>query len=614
MICQCVRRYLNCVVGLQGSCATLLFYRPHVAFRPLHLCDSQPRLDQVAALALGPGHVATAICAARLGTFDRSQDSAGEQGNGEQRLVRGEGPVSMECSRSAAGACSSARPAPAAAQAGQQGAASGDSSASMESHRSAAGAPGSAASSAPMDAQPSPQATQRSGHGGARQGFGDPLVECVVVASHRMPETAGSKGEGFLTVLQLRAGPPGGPAELAVLDTLHLAFSCTSLAAMPDAPAQPGQRGGPLRGGGACSAGRMRPGSICECIGGWDLPGQAAGQVLLLGCADGEVHLVRLAVDGARAARPGLPRHADAGNASALSSSGAGLAGASGTRPQPWQEGDGGAMASASGSRSQPGRAHGSGVANTRSSQPQPGPLGGPALNGLPAGPAAADPESLRDIGDHQPMRMRWPGETLEREGLAAENAAAGIAPWAAPPGGGPPPGAAAAAGAAAQRAPGAEEQEGGAGPAAARQPAQWPEGAAHAFDGLRQAVEQACRIVQRDITLGDVERMSSEHASREAIVAGIESCARCDRQRRVVREHRLATAELPAHGCVLALDAQVPHARASPSCRVHLDRELHRLCQCRRVKLSGARLHHGADAHKQARKPRLVRIIGNVR
>ena len=213
------------------------------------MCNS--RLHQVAALALGNGRCA--ICVARLGTFDRSLDPAHEPGAGEPGAATGERPVSTGRSSRAA------RHAPAAAQASQQASTSGAGPASMQRPCSTAGAHADAAGIGPRDAQPGPQAAQQSGQGlrrnglgirggqgGARPGAADLPVECVVVAS-----------SSHLTVLQLRAGGPGGAPELVTLDTLALSLDCccTSLAAVPDGPPDvPGKGAGRRR--------RMRPDEI----------------------------------------------------------------------------------------------------------------------------------------------------------------------------------------------------------------------------------------------------------------------------------------------------------------------------------------------------------------
>ena len=236
-----------------------------------------------------------AMCVARLGMFNRSLDP---------------GQASQPASTSNAG------------------------SASMQRPRSAVGAHGDAATTGPRDAQPGPQAARQSGQGGGQGGAApsaaDPPVECVVVAS-----------AGHLTVLQVRAGRPGGAPELAALDTLPLDFCCTSLAAVPDAPAEvlctPGAERRP----------RVKPRQISE-RAGWTLTAQAGAQVLLLGSTrlggDGEVHLVRLAVDAVRVAQPGLPGGDAAGVTGALPSISAAPAGA--TRLQPGRErnGSGGSL------------------------------------------------------------------------------------------------------------------------------------------------------------------------------------------------------------------------------------------------------------------------------
>lgn len=495
-------------------------------------------MRQVAARSLGQGHVATAICVAHLGTFDRSLNPARGQGPCGRGAATGEGPVSMGGPRDAAGALgSTASPGPCPDMLD------------------------------PTDAQHSAHAAQRSGQGGAAQGCGGRLLECVVVASHRLPEAAGAPGEGFLTVLQLRAGPLGGAAELAALDTLQPGFSCTSLAAMPDAPNQAaGERGVPRRYTGAT---RMWASSISEAPQpGWALPARAGAHALLLGSADGAVHLVRLAVDGAHAARPGegsgpKPYSSTLGGwpvgTGVPPSSGAEPAARSGSyslnlksniNSNPLQLGleGGGDVAGASRSRSPPDRERAAGLACASSSQPQPGHSGGPAPCGPPAGPAAGIPEGFWESisfrhRSQEDQAMAWQGVA------SMDRVAAMVAPWV------PPPEAAAAAGADARSAP---EQQ--ASTAALQHRAA---GVARALRCFCLGLREATRGFQDHVVSEDIEALCDEHLSREAIAASIEFCAREDRPCRVVREDCLATARLPGRGCVTALDAQVPHTLA---------------------------------------------------
>ena len=136
----------------------------------------------------------------------------------------------------------------------------------------------------------------------------------------------------------------------------------------------------------------------------------------------GKVQLVRLAVDAARVARPGLPGGAQQLSTSAVPSSGAGPARTGASRPQPGCGGDSNGTDRA---RLQPGQVHSSDIASAGSSQvqnvPPVGP--GPALARLPARPAAGDSDSFWEQGVHQ---MTW---EVQREqswlrGQAAESAA----------------------------------------------------------------------------------------------------------------------------------------------------------------------------------------------